>query len=237
MNCTFVSNYVDTAGAAAGTFGATVHAGRNGSQGYALFANCLFKDNEVKGYTTCDVMCHSSVTNTPVLFVNTVFASKAAGYMPLLLHSNGYVAFRALNCAIQGYAPGAYPSAQWGWDIGNTDADATPDRRIARGPNGAYAIRAKAAWAAQAGRKIHLGTDGFCYVSMPEVNDAKPYFRLSNATTYSTWWQTAVAGMTAENEADLRNRDAFGNPPRNRRGIPSLGPVNFVEGATILTLR
>ena len=72
---------------------------------------------------------------------------------------------------------------------------------------------------------------------MPEVNDAKPYFKLAASATYSTWWQAAVAGMTEENEADLRVRDAFGNPPRNRGGIPSLGPVNFVEGATILTLR
>ena len=237
VNCTFVSNYVDTAGAATDTYGATVHAARNDTQGYAIFANCLFKDNEVKGYSTCDVMCHSAATNTPVVFVNTVFTSKAADYEPLFFHPNGFVTFRALNCAIQGYAPGAYPSAQWGWDIGNTAADAAPDRRIARGPNGAYAIRAKASWAAKAGRPLHEDAAGFLYVPMPEVNDAKPYFKLSSSTSYSTWWQAAVAGMTEENEADLRVRDAFGNPPRNRGGIPSLGPVNFVEGATILTLR
>ncbi|MBQ6924216.1 MAG: right-handed parallel beta-helix repeat-containing protein [Kiritimatiellae bacterium] len=237
VNCTFVSNYVDTAGAATDTYGATVHAARNDTLGYAIFANCLFKDNEVKGYSTCDVMCHSAATNTPVVFVNTVFTGKAAGYQPLFFHPNGFVTFRALNCAIQGYAPGAYPSAQWGWDIGNTAADATPDRRIARGPNGAYAIRAKASWAAKAGRPLHEDADGFLYVPMPEVNDAKPYFKLAASSTQSTWWQAAVSGMTEGNEADLRVRDAFGSPPRNRGGIPSLGPVNFVEGATILTLR
>ena len=226
VNCSFVGNFTDTTSAKSGNGATVVISGKELS---AIMINCVFDGNVVTGLTTCDMYNYSSYPTDGVdislMIFNTVFNSDFDGYEPLIFA--GKAPFMAAHCRIPGYTPEKYIMKTHGFDINNSSSRPSVAKMARQGTNGAIALPVKGV--SGQGAPVYLGSDGFYYVAMPQLDATKQYIRIN--TTSALRKVAEVPGL--KNGTGYINRDAWGNAPANRKGRPSLGPVNVKDGFVI----
>ena len=223
VNSTFERNAISLASGATG-HGATISFTTHNAS--LSMINCLVADNELpSGDADLDLGASDATTHAscPLWFVNTVFWSDAAGYVPVNIAGKN-VPLQVHNAAMKNFDTNAFVSVYT-----NVGLDTNANPRVALhtkdGPNGAVArgLLAGSPFAKAGCRIWYSEANGDWYIYNAEK---KRYHSLNRQYTYAS---------TVPKDDDPVPPDAFGRP--RKVGHIAYGPLNASSSATTLSLR